>query len=299
MSDQPRRDGLRGFGLDITKPAASSVVAVDLGGTIEVLATRTDTNIVKMWTKIYAGAVATPSTYPVDALPCDVDSSNGKCQWPAVPVGATSLDPAGAENTVVVWGENLKEEIVGDDAVLFNATTTAEIAVEVSANHCIWLAWAPPGHPDPPYAERGDKYQPSPLVVPTDENITHVQIVANDADTWAHLASGSKRTTDAAGLVNDSRDLEREGYRSDDLRSSNIVGSNLPLNMLVALLGVDPDTEATEHGVGLSKTLALDADGTRAKYLFLAFHDGHQWPNNTGKVGVTVTWQEGDGSASA
>lgn len=279
----------KGHGLNINAPIAGSTVVVDNGGTVAVSATRTNTNIVKMFVKIFHDEDP-QIPRPGDALPCDVDPTNGQCHWPAVPVAQVSL--VGTENTVAVWGEKADKSVIGNDAVDFTAQQKESFEVVVSAKHCIWLAWAPPEHPDPPFEERGPVYQPSPIAVPTDKSITHVTIVANPDDQWAHHSPAGNRKSDAAGLVNDQRNLERSGYQSEDLRSKNIVGTKLPLNMLVTLLGINPNTRATEIGVGLSKTLPLDVDGQRPTSLFLAFHDGHQWTNNNGEVSVTVSWHD-------
>ena len=153
----------------------------------------------------------------------------------------------------------------------------------VHGKYCLWFAWAPEGVPGPEGETVDADYLPLEVDV---AGIQAVRVTAVPTDEWWHHP-GNKSN---AGGLSTTRDLQNDDYRSDTYRSKKIDTLKAKLNLLVGMLGPDPDTPPTspvsQIEIGLGEDITIDniAD-TR---LYLGFHDGHEWSNNGGSVNVSI-----------
>ena len=152
----------------------------------------------------------------------------------------------------------------------------------IKAKYCLWFAYAP-SNIDGPEGEKTDSnYMPLEVDL---TNVAELTVTATPADMWSHHPGNDSN----AGGINDERNLENEAYKSATYNSENIGKLKARLNLLVGLLGDEnpPTVEREQIEIGLEKDISIDnVNDTR---LFLGFHDGRQWSNNSGAVRVTIT----------
>jgi len=163
--------------------------------------------------------------------------------------------------------------------------------VTLTAKQCIWFSWVPSGSFTGPEGESGVAYRPFQLDVSEISSIKVRQL----SGSWGHSPDAARQSgadgLNGSGfppLPNDSRSLENNAYKSSTYNSANIQPINTNLNKLVGMLGIDSGTTASQFIVGSWSNIVVPI-GT--KWLFLAFHDGHQWTNNQGEISVELTVQ--------
>jgi hypothetical protein len=195
---------------------------------------------------------------------------------------------AGADNVVKVWGYTSGGEV--DRKSLSFLGQAAQVVQSVDATCCLWFAWAPSAPPAPPgpYGEAIDSHRPVGLLVPVGART--VSITAQG--TWRHNPS-DECASDANGRTNAPPEAEKPEYHN--YGAGPKPGGTLPLNMLVGFWEIGgaaraacPDELADELAIGSSWLDHEVPDG--ATRLFLGFHDGFEWNNNSGAVQATITW---------
>jgi len=279
----------------IDKPLAGTEPTLNDGGTVHVQATRigTGTAFAKIYAKILNDADPIPSSLPDDAVELNQIGSTHTFEHFHVPVATGLQTPSGNDNKVVAWPANDPNDLGTPHAVSFPVRVpSAPFTVDVSARQSIWFAWAPRDYPTTAFGEESHLYCPVQLVVPQDAGLNGARISANSSHEWTHrMQSASTRSSDADGL-DDTRPMERpDVYKVAALRSDNISGSDLELNRLVGMWGIDHTQACSEFSIGLGGGSFSFPGGTRPRLLFLGFHDGFEWSNNSGSVSVTVEWE--------
>jgi len=134
-----------------------------------------------------------------------------------------------------------------------------------------------------PYNETSSS---KPVVVPIEIGQTQAVIAASGGP-WQHGTDDSRQSGPEG--IDDERNLEDDRYQNAEYRSAFISKKSAKLNSLMAMFGdasAPPTAPVDQEIVGAGGTFAIPEG---AKSLFLGFHDGHEWCNNSGSVNVVVT----------
>lgn len=180
----------------------------------------------------------------------------------------------------------------------------------VLARHCIWFAFAATGL-EGPAADLGDPgtdfefdtahHIPPAIIVP--ENVTRATFNAAGR-LWRHgpVDALDSCSSDADGRVGVLCQLERAGYKHATYGSLAITdqqfnvgkligmlvdGANAPITEVVVVPGQPAGAEAL-FPIGTLRA-GKDIPGTAAR-LYLAYHDGKRWHNNSGSMSVDIDW---------
>jgi len=224
----------------------------------------------------------------------------------AVPIVQSVVD--GDVVVLVGWASNNG----GAEYVQFaqlTATVNLVTEVTVDAKNCLHFAWAPNPVADPNSGEfklvgpdvsgrqwgnkreEGLEYHPVELVVP--EGASQLQLSIVGETKWRNCAEEENDGSCTSDEMGRSRTVTTKGeYQHQDYRSEAIPRVDANLCMLVGLWGdVDPISGSPD-----ANRIAKIADGTTwnvypgATRLFLGFHDGYEWNNNSGQCRVSLTW---------
>lgn len=212
---------------------------------------------------------------------------------PIARVGVNLNAGSANNNVVAAWARNTGtggwERFPSD--VAFKATVPASEQFLVHAQWCPWLAWADDDPANHGLTESILGNQPVPIVLP--DNMSTVTFKPDSTFLWR---SGSSETTNY-GFDTDKVDLENEAYRKVELKSDKFE-LEAPFNRysLVYLIGGDAYDSGTTYTIkfaghnGSSAYVTTSYSAANDKKLFLAFHEGSGWTNNSGVVVVVLEW---------
>jgi hypothetical protein len=164
----------------------------------------------------------------------------------------------------------------------------------ISAECCLWFAWAPPGFVGP----KGEAASSTPVFDVKPPGATQVTVsVVNNTEKWGHSPdvgrhSGARGLDGSNGTPVDARGLEMPEYQDAKYNSQFINSLHTHLNKLIMILEKDDAAPTAlkpgvQEIVGESNTFSVSADVTR---IFIGMHDGHHWNNNKESIRVSVQW---------
>ncbi|PHS05081.1 MAG: hypothetical protein COA78_15695 [Blastopirellula sp.] len=165
--------------------------------------------------------------------------------------------------------------------IKFDLNTTGTITL--GAKSCLWFAWSPLGIAGPQGETVDGTY------IPAEIDIEHAGVVTieveDDEELWSNRPENPVNADGRSRVLS----LQVPAYQSSTYNSENISAISTNLCALVAMLGPSstPSSTQTQKHIGLGPvTLTVGAGQTR---LFLGFHDGQEWSNNTGSQTVKIT----------
>lgn len=209
--------------------------------------------------------------------------------------GVAQTDGFKKNKTLCYWGKNGGGTVVERRFLAFTAVPNPCLG-SVSGKHCIWLTYAPTGQtlPHGETTNEADGYLPWGVRVPINATSVRVEAVSGS---WGHEAANM---TGAIGRTGTGQNLSfRWEYKNATLSSESILdaadttGTPLDLNRLVGLWEYEEYFTAptTEIDIGPdSGTVTIPTTDARPLRLRLGMHDGFEWSNNVGSLGVRVTW---------
>jgi len=164
--------------------------------------------------------------------------------------------------------------------------------VKVPAQACLWFAWATDNElgtrdaPQGPFDEFAPDYRPVAVDVPAGAARLHVT-----ADgTWSHKESKS-----GPDGIREAMPLKTPDYKGKLFRGTEAIRDvKAPLNTLVGMWqignGVPSQANSVVPFVIGSEMKDVEVP-TGAQKLYLGFHDGQEWSDNTGHVKAAIRWE--------
>lgn len=166
--------------------------------------------------------------------------------------------------------------------------------VTVPATACLWYAWATDGELGNAENGRGPfeesvAHRPVSIAVPPGVSTVSITATGN----WRHDPADNT-ASNPDGKSNDSRKLERPGYRGPAVRGSQAIKDiETNMNKLVGLWQIGQRVPSKPNSVVPIEIGSNYCDRKVPKgatRLYLGMHDGYEWSNNSGKVKAEIIW---------
>ncbi len=169
--------------------------------------------------------------------------------------------------------------------------TTAQ-SVTVPAKACLWFSWASDKQlgtadaPQGPFDEFAPDYRPVEINVPA--GAAMLTVTANG--TWSH-----KDARSGPDGIREAMSLKTPDYKSAGFRGTAAIRDvKAPLNALVGMWQIG-NTVPSEASSVVPFVIGSEIKDVKvpagAQKLFLGFHDGQEWSDNTGQVEATLRWE--------
>lgn len=281
---RPRLMALPNGGVEIQSPAANRHIVVPAGGLYVFGETAPD--VTKVWVKVLRQNDPIPADPSTQGF-VEINVAGGQFSSNAIP-GSLKATIAGNPDNKVVAIPQVGNVYGSPDVVYFVGRTDQDVLPALSAQACMWFAFAPGNMPGPgPNNDREastDNHRPYILTAPANAG----EYVVNANGLWRHFATDPATESDADGKLPVTA-LELPGYRSVAYNSEMIADVSREVNTLMGMF-IDPFNAPVESpfpiGVGPFQQAVPDL----ANKLALAFHDGKRWHNNGGSVTITIDW---------
>lgn len=279
----------------ISSPSTFSHQAV-AGGTIHVLGS-SDPGDDPVWVKIDRATYVPPpagtnaGTLAGLGYQAAARQSDGTYHLAAVP-GTVTVPLVGDGNNLVVAIPQLASGLTGDPVTrLFVGRPEIE-HLAVDARSCLWFAYAGAMLRGPcPLSsdQEPDTDEHRPPMVKRPENVG--LLTTATSGTWRHFppdpVAGDTAASNADGM-GDPITLEEMGYQNAYYQSDQIANVACPVNRLIGMWADGTTVPLGDpFSVGVASAHVIHTNATR---LFLAFHDGKRWHNNSWAVNTTLTW---------
>lgn len=282
--------------IEINSPAAGSHQALtDLDEVCvsgEVLAK----NVTEVWAQVFRLGDTVPSS-PDTTIATQLTLSNNAFHG-RVPGAVKTALTGNSDNKVAVfpklgsgnsatWGEREVATFVG---------RYRQENVDVNATACIWFAFTGTSPTIGPWGEVIANHRPPGITIP--ENATTVTFSATTnvggETKWRNHPKNGGDPNGAGPAGRDPTIDHKSQYKDASYNSDNINGTSQKLCALVGLKQTNtasPAPTAEEFLIGDNLSNSPLAGVVK---LFLGFHDGYEWNNNSGVARVTMTWNLAD-----
>lgn len=286
-SDKPqgtkKREARRLTGpLSITEPEEGADVTIPADGTIRMSGTADLDGENPEDDVVYVAIADAP--YNADNFPKDDAVSVVDGFWSKADVPLSKCSKDGLEQYACAWA---KFPSMDDPVVVANPFNAFCTPGQVNAIQCMWFAFAADSDPLGPYDESVSSSRPLTIPVPEDARGGTVTITAEGQ--WRKKLSGVLYGPD--GNATDLGHLRPNNNGSDPWYDEYPGADRIQdvENRKQRLIGMW-DTSGTETPFSVGSSFTDQPVPATATRLFLAFHDGFEWSNNSRHVTVYVSW---------